>query len=284
MIDYDRHRASLAKLKGKEERSFNDEKQVYKVESQLDTATQDYEYLNNMLKQQLPQFFQLKAHFITPVYERFYNLQSKIFGMIYARCYELLHANEQHFVSHQMGIEQGYQWRLQQFNARNEFENMDILKSSNWLKASGGANSSKLSLKERAELRGQEHRTPTNQFTNNSLVPSSPPSYVSPAIQSNNYQQPSAPAYQTYQPPAAVATTPVIKNRAPPPPPPAPFNKPKKYVLALYDYDAQAEGDLSFRKDDKIELVERTADQNDWWTGKLGSSIGIFPGNYVQEL
>ncbi|KAI9299392.1 hypothetical protein BJ944DRAFT_172434 [Cunninghamella echinulata] len=134
MIDYDRHRTSLAKLKAKEERNFNEEKQVYKVESQLETATQDYEYLNNMLKQQLPQFFQLKTQFITPVYERFYNLQSKIFGMIYARCYELLHANEQHFTTHQMGIEQGYQWRLQQYNARAEFENMDLLKSSKWLK------------------------------------------------------------------------------------------------------------------------------------------------------
>lgn len=152
--------------------------------------------------------------------------------------------------------------------------------------ASGGANSSKLSLRERAELRGQEHATtPTNQFTANASVPSSPPSYGSPAMQTNNYQQPSAPSYQTYQQPSApsyqpqaAAATPVVKNRAPPPPPPAPFNKPKKYVLALYDYDAQAEGDLSFRKDDKIELVERTADQNDWWTGKLGDVVGIFPG------
>jgi amphiphysin len=49
-------------------------------------------------------------------------------------------------------------------------------------------------------------------------------------------------------------------------------------VLALYDYDAQAAGDLSFRKDDKIELVERTADANDWWTGSLKGTTGIFPG------
>lgn len=49
-------------------------------------------------------------------------------------------------------------------------------------------------------------------------------------------------------------------------------------MLALYDYDAQAEGDLSFKKDDKIELVERTQDANDWWTGRLRGVIGVFPG------
>jgi amphiphysin len=49
-------------------------------------------------------------------------------------------------------------------------------------------------------------------------------------------------------------------------------------VVALYDYQAQADGDLSFRKDDKIQLVDRTLDQNDWWTGKLNGQTGIFPG------
>lgn len=136
MIDYDRHRSSLNKLKVKQERSFNEEKQVYKVEAQLETATKDYEYLNDMLKQQLPQFFQLKSQFIVPVFERFYFLQCRIYGMIYARCHELLHANEQHFITHEMGIEQGFQWREQQYSARSELENMDLLKSGGkaWLK------------------------------------------------------------------------------------------------------------------------------------------------------
>ena len=49
-------------------------------------------------------------------------------------------------------------------------------------------------------------------------------------------------------------------------------------VVAVYDYDAQQEGDLSFRKDDRIELVQRTADTNDWWTGRLNGRQGIFPG------
>lgn len=49
-------------------------------------------------------------------------------------------------------------------------------------------------------------------------------------------------------------------------------------VVALYDYDAQQDGDLSFRKDDRIEIVERTASTEDWWTGKLNGRQGVFPG------
>lgn len=49
-------------------------------------------------------------------------------------------------------------------------------------------------------------------------------------------------------------------------------------VVALYDYDAQQEGDLSFRKDDRIEIVERTDSAQDWWTGKLNGRQGVFPG------
>lgn len=55
-------------------------------------------------------------------------------------------------------------------------------------------------------------------------------------------------------------------------------NKGTTYVTALYDYTAQAEGDLTFKKDDRIELVDRTADENDWWTGRLNGVTGVFPG------
>lgn len=77
-------------------------------------------------------------------------------------------------------------------------------------------------------------------------------------------------------------------RKAPPPPPPT---KPKsgaspapQYVTALYDYTAQADGDLSIRAGDRIQLVERTASAEDWWTG-VGpdGSRGVFPGNYVRE-
>lgn len=72
-------------------------------------------------------------------------------------------------------------------------------------------------------------------------------------------------------------------KRAPPPPPPLkPKPKPPVpqavYVSAVYDFEAQAEGDLSFRAGDRIELVKKTDSQEDWWTGRLNGQEGVFPG------
>ncbi|KAI9322809.1 hypothetical protein BX666DRAFT_1898634 [Dichotomocladium elegans] len=281
MIDYDRHRASLAKLKAKEERSFNEEKQIFKVEAQLETATQDYQYLNDLLKQELPRFFALKSQFIQPVFEHLYEMQLKIYGMIYARCYELINANQSHFVTHQMPIEEGYNWRTSQYNVREELENLDLLKSGGkaWLAVSGGANNSKLSLKERAALRAQEqehgkHPSPYRPYD----AEEGPPAYGATGGTTLD-ATPMAYGKQQYPQNSGSRSGP-----APPPPPAIANTSSAQYVLALYDYDAQAEGDLSFRKDDKIEVIQRTADKNDWWTGRLNGVTGIFPGNYVSDM
>lgn len=52
--------------------------------------------------------------------------------------------------------------------------------------------------------------------------------------------------------------------------------------VALYDYTAQAQGDLTFTAGAVIEVIDRTADANGWWTGRYNGVTGVFPGNYVQ--
>ncbi|KAI9282242.1 hypothetical protein BY458DRAFT_497613 [Sporodiniella umbellata] len=280
LIDFDRHRISLQKITNKTERSFSEEKQIFKIQAQLDTATQDYNYLNDMLKNELPHFFHLKTAFIQPVFENLFNMQARIYGMIYARCYELLNHNMEAFSTHMMGIEQGVQSRALARDARAEMENLDLLKGGGkaWLAASGGANNSKLSLQERAALRQQEQplQIAATPYQSQQALPSSQPppqaSPYQPAYQPSSFQKsPSS----TFPQPAYTAS-----------PPPAYTNPPEKahWVVALYDYVAQAEGDLSFKKDDRIELVQRTADTNDWWTGRLNGATGVFPGNYVAEM
>jgi len=53
-------------------------------------------------------------------------------------------------------------------------------------------------------------------------------------------------------------------------------------VRALYDFEAQREGDLGFRAGDEIVVLDEAA--NDWWTGRIGGREGLFPANYVQKL
>ncbi|KAI8971238.1 hypothetical protein BDB01DRAFT_845233 [Pilobolus umbonatus] len=292
LLDYDRHRVALSKLTVKEQRTFNDEKAILKLQNQLDIATKDYEYLNNALKQDLPSFFLLQHQFMQPIFTSMYYLQNKIYGMIYARTFELLNANEQHFVTHAMGIEEGFNWRKGQYNAQEEIESLDLLKSGGkaWLTVSGGANSSKLTLQERAQLKNsntspisshQNAYQSDTSFHQNSYQPE--PSFhqtsyqaAPPAYQEHKYAQP-ATSYTS--PTAPIAPTGLVPPKTAIPP-----RVKINYVLALYDYDAQAEGDLSFKKDDKIQLISRTDDTNDWWTGKLRGTVGVFPGNYVMEL
>ncbi|KAI8078265.1 uncharacterized protein B0P05DRAFT_579510 [Gilbertella persicaria] len=285
LIDYDRHRLSIQKLNNKTERSFSEEKQIFKIQAQLDTATQDYNYLNDMLKTELPRFFEMKTAFFQPVFEHLFNMQARIYGIIYARCYELLNQNLETFQTHTMGIEEGFNWRKQQRDARAEYENLDLLKSGGkaWLAVSGGANNSKLTLQERRAIKAAEAQ-------NDGHSPS-PATYGSSSggnIDPYYHQSPSSPPPPAYgNAGVTLDSTPMSYGKQSWQQPPVAVNnnnRPQKFVIALYDYVAQAEGDLSFRKDDKIEIIERTADTNDWWTGRLNGVTGVFPGNYVAEL
>uniref|UniRef100_A0A915PMX3 SH3 domain-containing protein n=1 Tax=Setaria digitata TaxID=48799 RepID=A0A915PMX3_9BILA len=63
--------------------------------------------------------------------------------------------------------------------------------------------------------------------------------------------------------------------------PPSTFQMPF-YVRALFDFDSNVAGDLTFRTNDEIFVTERI--NNDWLRGSIGKRQGIFPNNYVQEI
>lgn len=73
------HRATLKKLQDKKEKTLKDEKALYAAENALEAATQDYNYFNDMLKEELPQLFALEAEFIRPLFQNFYYMQLNIF-------------------------------------------------------------------------------------------------------------------------------------------------------------------------------------------------------------
>ncbi|KAI8074771.1 hypothetical protein BC940DRAFT_289052 [Gongronella butleri] len=53
-------------------------------------------------------------------------------------------------------------------------------------------------------------------------------------------------------------------------------------AIALYDYDAGEDNEISFRENDIITQIEFASD--DWWQGVAadGKSLGLFPANFVQ--
>ncbi|KAJ8655977.1 hypothetical protein O0I10_008417 [Lichtheimia ornata] len=257
LIDYDRHRISLQKFKAIQDRSPSEDKQVFKLENQLATATQDYEYLNDMLKQDLVRFLRLAAEWITPIQTSFFHLQCSVIGGMYGRIYEVVQST-QHFPTIDQPMEQGYNWHVSQRDVKHELESLEILQ-----KGVGSMNSvlrpGQATLRERAAAAAA---TSSNE-----------PQYNT---------EPSPPQQQQHPEPA-IQQAASFRRQPPPPPPPRSSNN-TSFVIALYDLDAQQEGDLSIRKDDKIEVLERTQDTMDWWKGRIGDRVGMFPGNYVQEI
>ena len=63
-------------------------------------------------------------------------------------------------------------------------------------------------------------------------------------------------------------------------------NKPNwdrlEIAQALFNFKGEMKCDLEFRKGQTIQIITKTDTTNDWWEGKLGDRVGIFPANYVK--
>lgn len=78
----------------------------------------------------------------------------------------------------------------------------------------------------------------------------------------------------------------VIKNVHTEPPPRVLPPKPCSLYVALYDYAARTEEDLSFHAGDKLEPLNKN---DDWWyargvTGISANKKGYIPANYVAPV
>ncbi|MBN3318226.1 FRK kinase, partial [Atractosteus spatula] len=82
----------------------------------------------------------------------------------------------------------------------------------------------------------------------------------------------------------------VIENKNAPPKrslPPLPEPDPRCCYVALYDYSARTQDDLTFRTGDKLEVLDKS--HGDWWiaralTGPSVNKEGYIPANYVAPV
>lgn len=111
----------------------------------------------------------------------------------------------------------------------------------------------------------------------------------------------SSPSEREGQDSVRVGPSPIIEDTAlvpnPTPAPPQETHRPTipsaagepdtsnaKIFVALYDYDARTDEDLSFRKGEHLEIMNDT--QGDWWLArsKRTRQEGYIPSNYVAKL
>lgn len=84
--------------------------------------------------------------------------------------------------------------------------------------------------------------------------------------------------------PVRTEPTPAISRPLPPTPAAAP---PLQRYIALFDYSARTEEDLSFNTGDILEALDKS--QGEWWiaralTGVSASREGYIPANYVAPV
>lgn len=230
-LDLDRHTNSLTKLQEKKgARSEKEEKQLYTLENNVEIATQEYDYYNNILKEELPALFQLEADFIRPLFQSFYYMQLNIYYTLYTRMEEMkigyfdMTTDTVAGFQHKRGgvVEETESLGITHFRLGHARSKLETTKAMNAKKH---------------EAFQEQHKSSTA---------------------------------------AAAATPPPPVYSAAPPQPGV------EYCTALYDYVPQAQGDLAIRAGEVIEIVQRTADGNGWWTGRVNGQQGSFPGNYVQ--
>lgn len=254
LIDFDRHSNSYTKLKEKQSRSAKEDQNMFKLEHESEASAADYEHHNNLLKAELPKFMDMVTRLITPLLYSFYYMQLNVFYLSMEKLKQFASGkfdmSENNLISH----EHKYAIDMSQIIA--ELESFSIQKpvppSARILQMAKSGTS--LST-----------RTKSQMITNPKSAAALPASSF-PATAPASEQPPA------YTPSAAAATAPAK---------PSPLAA--DYVIALYDYAATADGDLSFHAGDKIEVLKRTPSAEDWWTGRLNGVEGVFPGNYVRE-
>lgn len=286
-VDLDRRKRTYKKYEEKKEKTPKDEERMFSAEAEVQVAQQEFDYYNEMLKTDLPVLFQMQSDFIKPLFVSFYYMQLNIFYTLYTRMEEL----KIPYFDLNSDIVDAYMAKKGDIEQRADAISITHFKV-------GHAKNKLEATKRRHAMMAQG--SPASPVSASEQLPPYSPNTSQygqqPATQQyGDYKAPEGPGYQsTYgQAPSPTSTSygaysspssaPATTNPVPSygMPPPTPQSAPATQTCtALYDYTAQAQGDLTFTTGAVIEIVDKTADG--WWTGKYNGQTGVFPGNYVQ--
>jgi amphiphysin len=281
-IDYDRHRTTLKKLQDKKDRTLKDDKAMYKAEGDVEVATQEYNYFNDLMKDELPKLFTLEREFIGPLFQSFYYMQLNVFYTLHEKM---------------QSIDIGYFDLTKAIEAAFEEKRGDIQEQAEQLtivhyKTTGGRRPGAVAAKygNRPAIGGAGRPLALENGSSTYSRPSSdsiPPAYTPQTGAMSPYSASSSPQVGTSSAAGQWGAAAHAKAKPPPPKP-----KPGRFsgvpaaetVTALYDYEAQAEGDLSFSAGEVIEVVTRTDNPNEWWNGRVAGREGQFPGMCIVHV
>ncbi|KAI8984116.1 hypothetical protein BDF20DRAFT_858032 [Mycotypha africana] len=296
-VDYDRYRQQLNKLLlnhntkysmshqehtsykqqhqwQKEQLQYNhDEKLIFKVQAQLETATVEYDTLNQSLKDQLPIFFHFfQYQVIQPIFERLYTLQHAFYYTLSTYWDDLMLANENYFTTQKMSEDEiTKQLATLEIFCLDKTSSSKILNSTR--KSSGNTMKNRLSDHWRSNKRSNNDILVNKYNNNNSNDSLSRHSHLQQEQQqqadikaTTDITKPVAPLKSSSATAVGSVTVPTDSSH---------------YATALHNFEGLTDDDLSFKIGDRIKLLHWTEKEDDWWIGQLGQTVGVFPGSYV---
>ena len=306
-LDYDRHRVAFQKLKDKKEKSLKEEKAMYKAEADVEQATQEFDYFNDLLKDELPKLFALERDFIQPLFQSFYYMQLNVFYTLHEKMQQV----DIGYFDLSGDIEGAFEARRGDVKEQVEALAITHFRATGSKRPPPKYGQGRLAIEGRQSGTAGGHQLtieapPTPHTSSSSVLNNSPSISASPRPTHDATASPPPPYSANATTGATSGPSPVgrtdsiaranstgsswgavakAKGAAPLPPKPKP--KPARLsgalltptATALYDYEAQAAEDLSFVAGDVIEIVKRGASENEWWTGRLRGQEGQFPGN-----
>ena len=317
-LDYDRHKASLKKLQDKKDKTLKDEKAMYKAEADVELATQEFDHYNELLKTELPELFRLEREFIRPLFLSFYYMQLNIFYTLHERMqginigyFDLESGIEAAFDKKRGPVQEQTEalaitkFRTQGAKLKLNHTKLRMAKEGGPAGGGGGGDGGAAAGGGGAgggivppPGRPRPASMDSSRMGSSRIIESPPPPYrpsakpVVPLDTKPTLATPSVGVGRSNSTggnwgggaSAAAAAAAAKKKPAPPPPKPKPkyLSADAEKATALYDFEAQADGDLSFAAGDVVEIVQRTGNANEWWTGKVHGRTGQFPGNYVE--
>ncbi|KOH01208.1 amphiphysin [Saccharomyces eubayanus] len=308
-LDLDRHLNTYSKQEKKKEPTPKDEERLYKAQAQVEVAQQEYDYYNELLKTQLPILFSLEAEFVKPLFVSFYFMQLNIFYTLYNNLqdmkipyFDLNSDIVESFIAKRGNVEeQTDSLTITHFKIGYSKAKLEMTKRKYGV---GATEDSPVSGASSGTGYGAGYgtATPTSPTPTGYGYGAAAPGYgAQPVAQYGAAAVAGAvagavPSYGAAQSPPLTGMgfqQPQQQQQGPPPAYSNPLTPPVggataaavpalETVTALYDYQAQAAGDLTFPAGAVIEIVQRTPDANEWWTGRYNGQQGVFPGNYVQ--
>lgn len=222
-LDYDRHRSNLKKLQEKKEKTLKDERALYNAENTVEQSTQEFEYYNTLLKEELPILFDLETSFIQPLFQNFYYMQLNI----YYTLYEKMKSINLSYFDLDTEIVEGFETK--RGNIQEITEGLGIVKftMSRRSRCISDSENSKLAKPALSTSSQMELNTESDELPPYSEV-SNPKNYQTNSI-NNNMEGNSNINNKNYN----------IRKIPPPLPNKPTVLRAKQYAIALYDYEAQ---------------------------------------------